>query len=145
MRFRAVEFYDMAWCKNRIGMVWTDDTAGIIVDNGPGTEPVGVGLAQSWTETGCTAHMAADTPMVWRFGLHREYFNWVFETREYVIGQIESDNPKAISMDRKFGFKEVARIPEGFRKGSDMIIMMMRREDCRYIDQPTKLRAVNNG
>jgi RimJ/RimL family protein N-acetyltransferase len=61
-------------------------------------------------------------------------FNYPFEQLgvKKLVGQIHSGNHKAIAFDRKLGFKEEARIADIFSDG-DLIVMSMRREDCRWL------------
>lgn len=49
-----------------------------------------------------------------------------------VLGFIHSTNLKALDFNRKLGFKEEARIAGVFRD-ADLVIMTMRREDCRWL------------
>jgi hypothetical protein len=144
VRFRAVTPYDRDWIVEQLGITWTDDTGGVIADDGHGTTPLGVGVTQLWTENAVTGHMAATTPRVWRRGLHREYFDYIFNAcnRTWLFGQVEEGKGNALSIDKKFGFREVARIPDGFRDGCDMILLVMHRDECRFLDRPSKLRAV---
>lgn len=51
-----------------------------------------------------------------------------------VIGFVPSINLKALDFNRKLGFKEEARISDVFR-GADLVIMSMRREDCRWLER----------
>jgi RimJ/RimL family protein N-acetyltransferase len=49
-----------------------------------------------------------------------------------VLGFVHSTNLKALDFNRKLGFKEEARITGVFRD-ADLVIMTMRREDCRWL------------
>lgn len=55
-----------------------------------------------------------------------------------VFGQVRANNRAALEFDRKLGFKEETRISDVFPDG-DLIILSMRREDCRWL----KLRPRN--
>jgi len=54
---------------------------------------------------------------------------------------IEEDNEAAIRFDTHLGFKYETRLKD-FYVGGDMIVMVMRREDCRWLDivKPEKMR-----
>jgi len=62
-------------------------------------------------------------------------FHYPFEQLavDKLFGQIHSRNHKAIAFDTKLGFKEEARIAGVFPDG-DLIVMAMRREDCRWLN-----------
>lgn len=49
-----------------------------------------------------------------------------------LIGQIPSDNRKALDFNRKLGFIEEARI-EGVFRNADLIVMSMTRANCRWL------------
>ena len=62
-------------------------------------------------------------------------FHWPFERwgLNAVIGLVTEGNTQALKFDLHLGFKEVYRIRAGGSGGEDLIVLEMRREDCRFI------------
>ena len=58
---------------------------------------------------------------------------------EVVLGLIPSGNVQAIRFNRHVGFTEVTRI-EGAHPDGALILMQMRRDECRWLHHP-KIRA----
>ena len=56
-----------------------------------------------------------------------------------IIGQVCADNADALRLNRHLGFKIVAEIPDAHMDG-DLVIMTMRKEDCRFLDIQCPLR-----
>ena len=50
-----------------------------------------------------------------------------------ILGQICKDNEDALRLNRHLGFKVVAEIPDAHMEG-DLVIMAMRKEDCRWLN-----------
>jgi len=50
-----------------------------------------------------------------------------------ILGQICADNTEALKLNRHLGFKVVAEIPDAHMDG-DLVIMAMRKEDCRFLN-----------
>ena len=50
-----------------------------------------------------------------------------------ILGQICADNTEALKLNRHLGFKVVAEIPDAHMNG-DLVIMAMRKEDCRFLN-----------
>jgi len=57
-----------------------------------------------------------------------------------ILGQVCADNESALKLNRHLGFKVVAKIPDAHMDG-DLVIMAMRREDCRFLDIKCPLRT----
>ena len=58
-----------------------------------------------------------------------------------IIGQICANNTDALRLNRHLGFKVVAEIPDAHMEG-DLVIMAMRKEDCRFLDIQCPLRKL---
>lgn len=56
-----------------------------------------------------------------------------------VIGRVQATNERALEFDLKLGFKEEARISDVYPDG-DLLILTMRREDCRWLNLPPRRR-----
>ena len=58
-----------------------------------------------------------------------------------ILGQVCADNESALRLNRHLGFKVVAEIPYAHMDG-DLVIMAMRKEDCRWLDIQCPLRKL---
>ena len=65
----------------------------------------------------------------------RACFRYPFGTLGYacVIGLVAEGNADALKFDKHIGFREVHRIKQGAAGGEDLIILEMRRSDCRWL------------
>lgn len=52
-----------------------------------------------------------------------------------IFATVAASNEKALNLDRRVGFKDFARIKDGWKDGEDLMVLSMRREDCRWIEQ----------
>ena len=87
-----------------------------------------------WTESACYAHMAVDTPVAWR-SLVRPAFMYPFVEcdRRKLLALIPSHNTKSWGLAKHFGFTVVHAIRDGWAVGDDLLLLEMRREDCRFL------------
>lgn len=51
-----------------------------------------------------------------------------------VIATVPSDNARALNMNARLGFRELARVPDADPAG-DIVIMVMRRAECRWLGE----------
>lgn len=87
-----------------------------------------------WTQNAVTAHMAVDTPIAWR-SLIPACFRYPFEEcdREVMLAAIPADNVKSWGLAGHFGFKLVHRVRDGWAQGVDLLMLELRRDDCRFL------------
>lgn len=88
----------------------------------------------AWTPNSCSMHVAIDEPIAVR-KMIKPAFAIPFKElgRGVVTGSVLSTNTKALAFDKHLGFKEVGFIPDGFQPGVGIHILMMRREECRWL------------
>lgn len=81
----------------------------------------------------CQMHIAIEGKLTRPY--IRACFGYPFKTLGYacVIGLVAEGNKDALRFDQHIGFKEVHRIRQGASGGEDLIILEMRREDCRWL------------
>ncbi len=117
-------------------------TRGIVAIDNEG-QPCGVCLADGWTHTACTTHVAIQKPMCLR-KLFSEFAEYVFVTcnKQMMIGIVESTHTKATKLDRHIGFKEIYRITDGYAPGVDQIILRLNKADCRFLHKDYRLQEV---
>jgi len=93
----------------------------------------------NWTGNAVWAHMAADTVGAISALIGPKYdapvfrYPFIDERKEWLLGALRESNAKALKIDLKLGFKEFARIPDGFVRGEDLILVRMHRDECVWI------------
>lgn len=55
------------------------------------------------------------------------------------IAQVPETNTRSLAFNHKFGFKEVARIPDAFLDGA-AVVLILRREECRWLNLTPRSR-----
>lgn len=81
-------------------------------------------------------HVAADQTKRW---LNRDYLRYCFQYPfdelgcKRVSGYVEASNADARRFDEHLGFKQEAVLTGAASDGGDVILYVMRREDCRYV------------
>ena len=101
-----------------------------------------VGFA-SFMPKACQMHIAAVDEVNWMSrDLLWAAFDYPFNKLgvSVILGQVCGDNDAALRLNRHLGFKVVAEIPDAHMDG-DLVIMAMRREDCRFLDIKCPLRT----
>jgi hypothetical protein len=129
------------WVWKRAYPMQVKDSQGIVAYEDTTGEIAGVVIMDSWTKSGCQTHFAIDNPMCIRAGLFREVAMHIHVTcgRKYIFGLIPANNDAAHKFDLKMGFKEVARVPDGYEEGVDYIVVRMSREENRWL--PKEFRS----
>lgn len=132
---RAAPRSHLIWLENRTGAVLSREAKGIEAVDATG-KVRGQIAYDNWTLNAVQAHMAVDTPIVWR-SLRRPAFQYPFEQcdKGVLLGIIPSHNVKSVQTTRALGFRESHRVRDGWAKGDDLIVFEMRREDCRWIGE----------
>ena len=123
------------WVRQFIQPVFTEGMKGVMAHRDDGSVAGGV-ILDCWTPNSCQVHIGAETPMVWKHGLHKEVFKYVFETtgRKFMFGFTPSSNDKAINFNEHIGFKEVYRVPDGYADGIDFIVYRLDKAECEYLE-----------
>ena len=118
-------------CYNRFAM--TDDAKGIMAywDN----TPCAAVTMHNWTKYSVEVHQIITRPMVLRHNFLEIVSAAAFGEDRQVVYGILPENSKAIAYNRKMGFKDTGRIPNGCAPGVDYIIQCFAREDCRFLKE----------
>ena len=135
--------FEWDWVKARAHPMQVDDSQGIVAYEDTTGKIAGIVIMDSWTGSGCQCHFAIDNPICIRRGLFREVAHHVHITcgRKYIFGLIPANNEKAYKFDLKMGFKEVARIPDGFNEGVDYIVVRMSKAENRWLPEELQEKA----
>lgn len=100
-----------------------------------------IAVFDSFTKNACNVHLAIDNPRVIKYGFLSEIARYLFVQRDRtrIFGLVPSTNRKALKLDTHIGFTEVTRIPNALAEGIDYVVLELRREDCRWLDQERKV------
>lgn len=83
----------------------------------------------------CSMHIATAGPG----SITRTYtwmcFDYVFNQLncEVAIGLVDADNEAALAFDKRLGFQELVRIPNGAGQ-CDLVVLTMPRKTCRWLN-----------
>lgn len=94
-------------------------------------------LYEGFTGHNIWMHVAAEPGSRWmtrEFLRYSFYYPFVECGADRVSGWVEASNTAARRFDEHLGFTEEARLKGAARDGSDVILYVMWREDCRYVD-----------
>jgi RimJ/RimL family protein N-acetyltransferase len=82
-------------------------------------------------------HVAAEPGKKW---LNKEFLRYCFHYPfvelgcKRVSGYVEASNADARKFDEHLGFRQEAVLQDAASDGGDVILYVMRREDCRYLE-----------
>lgn len=87
-----------------------------------------------WTETSVQMHVVLERPSV-ALTLLRPAFDFAFNHcgKRLAIGLVSSENESALRFDKGIGFRETYRVRDAVRMGVDMVLLEMRRDECRWL------------
>lgn len=94
-------------------------------------------LYEGFTGHNIWMHVAAEPGARW---MTREFLRYCFYYPfvecgvDRVSGWVEDSNEAAKRFDEHLGFREEARLKGAARDGGDVILYVMWRKDCRYVD-----------
>jgi RimJ/RimL family protein N-acetyltransferase len=130
------------WIDQRCYPIRDQYTTGIVAYDNTG-KIAAMFVCDSFSRDSCGVHLAIDNPAVIRRGFLNECLNYIFNTRgrSRVFGAVPADNTKALKFNTHIGFREVARIPDGYATGVDTVIMRMDADDNRWVT-PAQNRKV---
>lgn len=85
---------------------------------------------------GISMHVAGEGGHWLSRSLLRELFDYAFNACGClrVTGLVRADALNVLKFDKKIGFKFEGRIRRGAADGTDLILLGMLREECRFID-----------
>lgn len=93
-------------------------------------------IYEGWNGVNIWMHVAAEPGKRW---MTKEYLRYCFYYPfvelgcKRVSGYVEASNEVARKFDEHLGFKQEAVLNGAATDGGDVILYVMRREDCRYV------------
>ena len=138
VRFRSFVPADMVTVRQHMPYALTEATAGVVAYDDVSHETWAILLAENWTATSVTVHQVIIKPMVLRRGWFETIADYLFTraARKKLYGLVPSNNWRALSLNEKAGFVEVARLEDAYADGVDYVIMELRRENCPFWQAP---------
>ena len=139
MEARVANAEGRAWVATRVGCHLTPEARGIVAVDGKGNVRGGV-VYDGWTPNSVQCHMAVDTPIAWRALIPHVFLYPFLESRRGILlGMVCSSNRRSLAAALHMGFREVGRVKDGHSRGEDMVLIEMRREECRYLPAQRKV------
>jgi hypothetical protein len=138
VRFRAFVPADVLTVREHMPYALTEATTGIVAYNPDTTETLAVFVAEDWTQTSVSVHQVIVKTMVLRHGWLQEIADFIFTKagRKKMYAVVPDVHAKAISLNEKIGFQQVARLDDAVAEGIDYLVMELKRENCPYWVQP---------
>lgn len=129
---RAATEDDLRFLAEAVEYVPTENFRGVVLWSG-GQRRVVVGY-DNWTDGSVTIHQWIESPRWMGRDILHEAFRYPFEIggKQVVIGVVRSDNPEALLLDSKLGFRTRGIIPDAYGPGVDMHILSMSKHECRW-------------
>lgn len=138
--FRPIDCQaDWAWFNERNEVQLLPDMTSILAYDKDTNKLLAGCVMDTWTESSCQIHFCIDNPLVIRHGYFQEIAKFVYDVANRVVmyGLVPHNNAKALSVDKKIGFKEVTRLKDAFKLGVDFVLLEMRKEDCKFYSEDT--------
>ena len=87
-----------------------------------------------WQGNSAEMHVALDTFSATR-ALRVPAFDYLFNQagKQVAIGLIPAHNAKALRFSQTVGFRELARVRDGWAEGDDVVLLELRKDDCRFL------------
>lgn len=129
---RAATLEEFRWLTERTGYEPGAGFRAIVQE--AGGRLLGLVGFDGWTPGAVWMHVATEAPGACR-GLLRAAFRYAFEEagRRVALGMVRASNKRSLRLAERLGFREVGRLREAWAPGEDMVLLEMRREECRWI------------
>lgn len=93
-----------------------------------------------WTPNSVQMSVALGSHIAGRALLRLAFeYPFVQQNRGLVIAYVSAKNSEALRLDASLGFRETHRIVDGHSMGVDLVLLEMRKHECRWISQPQEL------
>lgn len=138
VQFRPFFPADVLTVREKMPYAMTEHTKGIVAYNADTSETLAIFLAEDWTKTSVSVHQVILNSMVLRHRWFETIADFIYTQagRKKMFAVVPDIHTKAISLNEKIGFHQVARLSDAVDDGIDYIIMEMSREDCNFWVQP---------
>ena len=87
-----------------------------------------------WAHNSVQMHVALDSPIAARSLLSAAFsYPFIMLGLGVVVGIVPASNQRSLHHALHLGFEEKHRIKDGWEVGTDLVVMEMRKENCRWI------------
>lgn len=120
--------------EKRLGISYSADFRGIGVSR-DGLSLAAVVAYNGFTGRSCFMHSAIDDPSAVSRTFVRAIFEYPFVQCKLVevLALVDSANTRALDIDKRCGFKEVYRVEDSGLEGKDLILLRLRKSECRWL------------
>jgi len=124
---------DWAWIKSQIPVMECSDTCGVMAIKAESYEPLGAVVFDNFLRNSARVSICLKTSIVLRYGFLQKCFEFAFKGcgLEYLYSMIAENNEPSLRLNRKLGFKEKMRMPDGYEKGIDYVITELHKDNLR--------------
>lgn len=122
-----------SFINTRLGIPWSSDFRALgLVKNDCLCAVVAY---NAFTGRSCYAHIAIDNPSSIDRTFVREAFSYVFDVCGviYLLATAQASSPSSIDQNKRLGFVEIDRLPGTCLDGSDMLLLRMSRNECKWL------------
>lgn len=125
---------DWGWIQQYIPMLRVEDTCGLMAIDLDKNETVGAFIVDNILYNSAQASFILKNSMVIKHGFIEECASFVFDGlgKDIIYGYVREDNTKAMRLNKRLGYKDKTRIPEGFGKDCDFIVMELHKDNCPF-------------
>lgn len=125
----------LPWLVERSGCAFTNTLRGIEAIDSEGRIHGAVGF-DGWMGNAAQMHVAIEHPMAVR-ALLKPSFHYLFNQvgKDVALGLLPAHNERALRFDKHLGFRETYRLKDGAAPGDDMVLLEMRRDECRWLKE----------
>ena len=139
IRYRAFNLArDWPYVTDRAFPKLVEDTCGVMAVDIETGENVAAAIFDHLLHNSAQVHIMIDKPMVLKHGFMEEVADFIFNFmgKGVVLGLTPASNTAAIKFNKHAEFKEVCRIPNGFREDVDLVMFQLLKEECTYLPFP---------
>lgn len=122
---------------DEIGYAPSKHSKGVVIEDDEGM-PGAAAIYDHWTHSAVQMHAWSKSPKyIFDPEFCREIFAYIFVQNAMMLAFAVTpcDNSPSLALAKFLGFKEVSRIRDGWKSGTDMVIQELRREDCRFLEK----------
>ena len=127
-----------AFVNERTGVPWSSDfrAIGVVQD-----DCLKAAIAYNgFTGRMCFMHSAIDDPAVINRTFVRAIFEYPFQQLglTHIVALVEGSNKRALDIDLRCGFRETRRLEGAATDGTDLHVLEMTRNECRWLRNEIK-------
>lgn len=135
LEVRPLNERDWPLVVEKLGIKWVEDTCGMVAEERGQT--LGLVVYDNWGVTGVHMHNLLIEPYIITQGWVHTALRFPFSRPEIqnIWGLVPENIPKAIRFNEQVGFEHVRHIPDYIKPGVGYMVMVMRRENCKFLEE----------